>query len=77
MESDVIYFRRRADEEYLAANYAGPFVAFRAHRELAARFTDLADAIEAAERSFDAKTDDAPGSAAEAEHEQQRATLWV
>lgn len=75
MESDATYFRRRASEEYLAANYAGPSVAFRAHREMADRFADLADAIEAEEQGLDANAVNASERAAEPELE--RATLWV
>ena len=76
MESDVIYFRRRASEEYIAANCAGPSVALRAHREMAKRFTDLADAIEAEEQKLDKASDSAFDFAADADLS-QRATLWV
>jgi hypothetical protein len=76
MESDVIYFRRRASEEYIAANGAGPSVALRAHREIADRFTDLADAIEAEERKLDTAADSAFDFANVADLN-QRATLWV
>jgi hypothetical protein len=76
MESDVIYFRRRASEEYIAASCAGPSAALRAHREIADRFTDLADAIEAEERKLDKAADSVFDFAADAELN-QRATLWV
>ena len=45
MESDATYFRRRALEEHLAAAKADDPNARRAHRELAARYDDLARGI--------------------------------
>ena len=45
MESDATYFRRRALEEQLAALRAESPKARRAHRELAARYDDLARGI--------------------------------
>jgi hypothetical protein len=46
MESDATYFRRRALEERLAAVKADNPNARRAHRELAARYDDLARGID-------------------------------
>jgi hypothetical protein len=46
MESDATYFRRRALEERLAAVKAENPNARRAHRELAARYDDLAGGID-------------------------------
>ncbi len=45
MESDASYFSRRALEEHLAALKADHPNARRAHRELAARYDDLARPI--------------------------------
>jgi hypothetical protein len=46
MESDATYFRRRALEERLAAVKADNPNARQAHRELAARYDDLARGID-------------------------------
>jgi hypothetical protein len=46
MESDATYFRGRALEERLAAVKADNPNARRAHRELAARYDDLARGID-------------------------------
>lgn len=46
MENDSLYFARRAEEERLAAEVASNAEARNAHRELAARYADLAGAIE-------------------------------
>jgi hypothetical protein len=46
MESDATYFRRRALEERLAAVKADNPNARRVHRELAARYDDLAGGID-------------------------------
>ncbi|MCH8616679.1 hypothetical protein LZ016_11285 [Sphingomonas sp. SM33] len=51
MESDAVYFRRRASEENLAAIRADHPRARKAHLELAGRYDDLADAIDEQERS--------------------------
>ena len=45
MESDATYFRRRALEERLAEVKADNPDARRVHRELAARYDELADGI--------------------------------
>ena len=76
MESDAVYFRRRASEEYLAAKCAGPSVASRAHREIADRYVELARAIEAEERKLGTTACYAFDAATEAEVK-QRVTLWV
>jgi hypothetical protein len=46
MESDATYFRRRALEERLAAVKADNPNVRRVHRELAARYDDLARGID-------------------------------
>lgn len=76
MKSDAVYWRRRASEEYLAANNAGPSVAFRAHRAMAVRYSELADTIEAEEQSLDATAESATEPATETDLA-QRVTLWV
>ena len=50
MESDATYFRRRALEERLAAVKADNPNASRAHRELAARYDDLARGLDPQDR---------------------------
>ena len=78
MESDASYFRRRAEEEYLAANDAGPSSAFRAHRELAARYIDFAEAIECCERELDQDLDQTATHEADADTQpREHATLWL
>ena len=46
MESDAAFFTRRAREERLAATRADHPQARKAHLQMAARYTDLARAIE-------------------------------
>jgi hypothetical protein len=76
MESDAVYFRRRADEEYFAASSGGPPEASRAHREIADRYAALADAIEAEERKLETTANVVFDFAMESEMK-PRATLWV
>ena len=45
METDVVYFARRASEERLAASKATHELAAQSHLELAERFAELAAAI--------------------------------
>lgn len=47
MESDGCYFRRRADEEFAAAEVAGCELSRAAHFQLAERYTQFAAAIDA------------------------------
>lgn len=46
MNSDALYFRQRANEEEEASLNASHPVARDAHRQLAARYADLAKAID-------------------------------
>lgn len=50
MEGDLAYFRRRANEERLAAMKAACPEARRSHLELAERYGDLADGIHSTDR---------------------------
>ena len=50
MESDVIYFGRRANEERRAAMQAAHPDVRQAHLEMAQRYDDLVTAIDARER---------------------------
>ena len=45
MEGDAVYFRRRAQEERLAANRADHDTARRLHLQMAERYDELARAI--------------------------------
>ena len=74
METDAEYFRRRASEEFLAAKETGHPGARRAHREMAARFEDLADAIAARER-YGREGRRSKGESASRRAE--RVTLWL
>lgn len=47
MESDGCYFRRRADEEFAAANAATCELSRAAHFQLAERYSQFAAAIDA------------------------------
>jgi len=53
MESDTIYFRRRASEERTAALNTRHLRARQAHLEMAARYEDLVRAIVARERHLE------------------------
>jgi hypothetical protein len=53
MEGDAVYFRRRAQEERLAANRADHDTARRLHLELAGRYDELAAAIAPREAASD------------------------
>ena len=53
MESDSIYFARRAAQEHLAAMKAAHPTARRLHMELADRYADLTRSIDAMEPSSD------------------------
>jgi hypothetical protein len=75
MESDAAYFRRRAIEEYLQANF-GPPGAFRARREMSVRFAEVADAIEDHERILEPTTKTASISESEVRAKRQ-VTLWL
>jgi hypothetical protein len=48
METDVCYFRRRAEEELAAANTASCDHSRAAHIEMAERYSELAAAIQEA-----------------------------
>jgi hypothetical protein len=50
MDSDVVYFRRRASEERTAALQARHLQARQAHLEMAERYEDLVRAIVAPDR---------------------------
>lgn len=50
MESDTVYFARRASEERAAAMKASHVTARQAHLEMAQRYEELATAITARER---------------------------
>ncbi|MFL6752752.1 MAG: hypothetical protein ACJ8D5_09895 [Sphingomicrobium sp.] len=50
MESDTVYFARRASEERAAAMKAPHPAARAAHLDMAARYDDLAGAIQVRER---------------------------
>ena len=52
MESDTIYFRRRASEERTAALNTRHLRARQAHLEMASRYEDLVRAIVARERQL-------------------------
>lgn len=75
MESDASYFGRRVREELLAALKADHPRARRAHLDLAARYDDLARAIElkgrrsGTERAIEPATDPA--------QKPERIGLWV
>jgi hypothetical protein len=64
MESDAAFFTRRAREERFAATKAEHPVARKAHLEMAARYIDLASAIEGR------PPDDNP------EHQKERVGIW-
>jgi len=51
MESDTIYFRRRAEQERAAATKARHLGARQAHLDIAARYDDLIAAITAHEEA--------------------------
>jgi hypothetical protein len=53
MESDAIYFNRRANEERIAAMKAVHQTARRAHLEMAERYDELVSAIVSRDRQFD------------------------
>ena len=56
METDAIYFARRAAEERAAAMRAVNLKARKAHREMAERYDDLASAIAGRERALNLNT---------------------
>lgn len=52
MESDVCYFRRRADEEFVAAGRAACDNSRDAHFQMGERYAQLAAAIEAVDEQI-------------------------
>lgn len=50
MESDSIYFRRRAEEEFAAAKLAAGSDARTSHSQLGERYVEFAEAIDSANR---------------------------
>ena len=75
MESDAAYFRRRAIEEYIEANF-GPPGAFRARRDKSVRFAEFADAIEDQERRIEPAKRTASDSESKSP-EERHVTLWL
>ena len=53
MECDAVYFRRRAQDERLAADKAGHETARRLHLEMADRYDELATAIDSRQPASD------------------------
>ena len=75
METDLAYFRRRASEEQLAAADAETSEAFQAHDALAARYEELALAIETQMGSWGMAADE-PSQVADPQQE-ERAVMWL